>query len=150
MLFVSNAIVLLTRKGAISMLKKTVIGITLSSVLALTGCASQTGWTPTVDSYNDPNANRISADMVECKQLASQASGWTAGETAKGMAVGGLLGAAAGAAIGAAVGSPGTGAAIGAATGGVGGGAHQGWGSEQKYQSSFRSCMRNRGHHVID
>jgi phage tail tape-measure protein len=150
MQFVLNTIVFLTRKGAIAMLKKTLIGISLSATLALTGCASQTGWTPTVDTYKDPNANRINADMVECKQLATQASGWTPGETAKGMAVGGLMGAAAGAAIGAVTGSPGTGAAIGAAAGGLGGGAQQGWGTEQKYQSAYRTCLRNRGHHVVD
>jgi len=132
------------------MLKKTLAEITLCSTLAVAGCASVTGWTPTVDPYNDPNANRISADTVECKQLASQSSGWTPGETAKGMAVGGLLGAAAGAAIGAAVGDPGTGAAIGAAAGGVGGGAHQGYNAEQTYQSAFRTCMRNRGHNVLN
>jgi hypothetical protein len=63
------------------MKKLTTSGIFIGSIL-LTACASQGGWTPTVDSYNDPNAYRINQDMAECKQLASQASGGTAhGET---------------------------------------------------------------------
>ena len=95
----------------------------IGSIL-LTACASQGGWTPTVDSYNDPNAYRINQDMAECKQLAGQASGGTATETAVGAGTGALLGAAGGAIIGAFTGSPGTGAAIGAAAGGFGGGAY--------------------------
>ena len=67
------------------MKKITVSSIFIGSVL-LTACASQGGWEPTVDSYNDPNANRINQDMVECKQLASKASGGTATETAVGLA----------------------------------------------------------------
>lgn len=132
------------------MIGKGITSLGLAFALALSGCATQTGWAPTVDPYNDPNANRISADMVECKQLALQASGGTSTEALKGGAVGGLIGAAAGAAIGAAVGSPGTGAAIGAATGGVGGAASKGYGSEENYQIAFRQCMRNRGHNVIN
>lgn len=124
--------------------------LALTFALALSGCATQTGWAPTVDPYNDPNANRISQDMAECKQLALHASGGTSSEALKGGAVGGLIGAAAGAAIGAAVGSAGTGAAIGAATGGIGGATQKGYGSEETYQRAYRECMRNRGHNVIN
>lgn len=122
----------------------------LTSFLILSGCATQSGWTPTVDPYNDPNRANIERDQIECRQLALQASGSTVGETAKGAVIGGAVGAAAGAAIGAAVGSPGTGAMVGAAAGGIGGGAKQGFGSEDQYKQSFINCMRNRGHNVIN
>lgn len=118
--------------------------------LSLSGCASQTNWTPVVDTYGDPNAARLNQDIAQCKQLALQASGGTAKETAIGAGVGGLIGAAAGAALGAAVGSPGTGAALGAAAGGIGGGAKQGLQAEDKYKSAYNNCLRNRGHKVIN
>lgn len=116
----------------------------------ISGCYSQGGWTPTVDSYNDPNAYRINQDMAECKDLASHASGGTAKETLIGAGVGGLIGAAGGAALGAIAGSPGTGAAIGAAAGGIGGGAKQGFESEGQYKRAYSNCMRNRGHRVVN
>jgi len=122
----------------------------LISLMVLTGCASQGGWKPTVDPYNDPNAANIDRDTVECRQLAKQASGDTATETGKGALIGGAIGAAAGAVIGAAVGSPGTGAALGAAAGGMGGGAKMGFGAEDQYKQSFSNCMSNRGHKVIN
>ena len=120
----------------------------IGSIL-LSACASQGGWAPTVDSYNDPNAYRINQDMAECKQLAGQASGGTATETAVGAGTGALLGAAGGAIIGAFAGSPGTGAAIGAAAGGFGGGTYKGMGAEDKYKSSYNNCMSGRGHKVL-
>lgn len=116
----------------------------------LSGCASQTGWTPTVDPYGDPNAYRLSQDQAECQQLAERASGGLAEETAKGVGVGALLGAASGAAIGAISGNPATGAAIGATAGGFGGGAKQGFQSEDQYKRAYINCMRNRGHNVLD
>ncbi|MGH8582807.1 MAG: hypothetical protein ACREWG_08450 [Gammaproteobacteria bacterium] len=117
--------------------------------VGFSGCASQTGWTPTVDTYGDPNAGNLSRDMADCRYLAEQASGGTARESVTGGLIGGLVGAAGGAAIGAAVGSPGTGAAIGAAAGGLGGAAHQGYRSEQTYKGAYSNCMRNRGHNVV-
>jgi outer membrane lipoprotein SlyB len=130
-------------------MKKTFSAIMVSAVI-MTGCASQSGWSPTVDPYGDPNAANIDRDKVECRQLAKNAAGSTGGEVGKGAVVGGAIGAAAGAAIGAAVGAPGTGAAIGAATGGIGGGARQGFGSEGDYKQAFINCMRNRGHNVVN
>lgn len=118
--------------------------------LLLSACASQTGWTPVVDSYNDPNAARINQDMADCQRLANQASGNTAKETAIGAGVGGLIGAAGGAVLGAAVGSPGTGAALGAAAGGIGGGAKQGLDAEAQYKRAYINCMRGRGHKVVN
>lgn len=130
-------------------MKKLTTGCVFIGSILLTACASQGGWTPTVDSYNDPNAYRINQDMTECKQLASQASGGTATETAVGAGTGALIGAAGGAIVGAFAGSPGTGAAIGAAAGGFGGGAYKGVSAEDKYKSSFNNCMSGRGHKVV-
>jgi outer membrane lipoprotein SlyB len=115
----------------------------------LSGCYSYGGWTPTVDTYNDPNAYRMNQDMAECKQIASQASGGAVKETAIGAGTGAALGAAAGALIGAFTGSAGTGAAIGAATGGLGGGAYKGLSTDERYKNAYNNCMSNRGHQVV-
>lgn len=133
------------------MSKKTVRGaVIVALAMGLGGCAQYTGWTPTVDTYNDPNAQNISRDMQDCRYMAEHASGGGATQAATGTAVGGLVGAAAGAAIGAAVGSPGTGAAIGAAAGGIGGGAYKGMSSEDDYKTAYIRCMKNRGHNVVN
>jgi len=118
--------------------------------LAAAGCATMGGYQPTVDPYNDPNASRIPRDEAECRELALSASGDTAKQSAIGAALGGLVGAASGAAIGAAAGSPGVGAAIGAATGGLGGGAFEGLTAEERFKHAFQTCMRERGHQVLD
>lgn len=116
----------------------------------IAGCAEQRGWTPTVDSYGNPNAYRLNQDMAECRQIASQASGGAVKESAVGMGAGGLLGAAGGAAIGAIAGNPATGAMIGATAGGLGGGATQGFQADERYKSAYNSCLRNRGHKIIN
>jgi hypothetical protein len=131
-------------------MKIQILPSTLVVSLLLSGCASQTGWTPVVDTYGDPNIARLNQDMAECQQLATQASGGTAKETAIGAGVGGLIGAAGGAALGAALGSPGTGAALGAAAGGIGGATKQGLEAENKYKSAYNSCLRQRGHKVVN
>lgn len=117
--------------------------------LLVVGCAQTTGWRPTVDTYNDRNAYRLDQDMHECQQLATNAAS-SFKETATGAAVGGLIGAAGGAAIGAVTGNAGKGAAIGAAAGGIGGGAKQGIGSDDSYKNAYRSCLRQRGHTVLN
>ncbi|MDD4913796.1 MAG: hypothetical protein PHW13_01990 [Methylococcales bacterium] len=131
-------------------MKKTTFISGAACSLLLSACASQTGWTPTLDTYNDQNAAHLQQDMAECQQLAQQASGGTAEQTAIGAGVGGLLGAAGGAALGAALGNAGTGAALGAAAGGLGGAAKQGLGSEDTYKQAYRNCLRGRGHNVIN
>ena len=131
-------------------MKQSAISFILISSFLLSACASQTGWTPTVDPYSDPNAYRINQDMAECQQLAYQASGGTATETAKGAGVGALIGGAAGAAIGAISGNPAAGAAYGAAAGGFGGGTRQGLNAENQYKRAYINCMRNRGHNIIN
>jgi len=129
---------------------KKIMAVILVSAMALTGCASQGDWHPTVDPYGDPNAANIERDTVECRQLAQSASGDTAKEAGKGALVGGAIGAVAGAVLGAAVGAPGKGAMIGAAAGGVGGGANQGLSAEDNYKRAYKNCMVGRGHRVIN
>ena len=116
---------------------------------ALSGCVSQSQWTPTVDTYGSSRAQFVTRDQQECRQLAMQVSGSTTGQAAQGAVGGGLLGAAAGAAIGAASGSAGRGAMIGAAVGGIGGGAIRGTQTNSAFQRAFNQCMRNRGHQVL-
>lgn len=126
------------------------ITLVLLTALALIGCAEQRGWTPTVDTYNNPNAYRLNQDMAECQQLAARASGGTVKESAIGVGAGGLLGAAGGAAIGALTGNPAAGAMIGATAGGLGGGATQGFQSDERYKRAYNTCLRNRGHRPIN
>ncbi|PPD03494.1 MAG: hypothetical protein CTY29_09355 [Methylobacter sp.] len=130
-------------------MKKFSPAIILITLLA-GGCASQTGWSPTIDPYNDRNIGRINQDTAECQQLAGQASGGTLKESAKGAGVGALAGAAGGAVLGAITGDAGKGAAIGAAVGGLGGAAQQGTQSEAQYKRAFINCMRGRGHNVVN
>jgi hypothetical protein len=123
----------------------------LLAVLALifSGCANQSGWTPTMSPYGDPNAANIARDQIDCRVLARQAAGNPATEIAKGVLIGGATGAAGGAALGAFTGSPGAGAALGAAVGGVGGLIEQGFGVDNQYKQAFINCMRGRGHNVL-
>lgn len=122
-------------------------GVTLTLLCA--GCATQRPWTPTVDTFGSSNAQYVSRDTEECRQLALQASGNAPTEAVRGAVTGGLVGAAAGAAIGSAFGSAGRGAAVGAAAGGIGTGAVRASQTEQAYKRAFASCMRQRGHRVI-
>jgi hypothetical protein len=120
-----------------------------SAALVLAGCVNQNTWTPTVDTYGDPNAWRLSQDEAQCRQLALQSSGGSVRKTAEGTVIGGLLGAAAGAAIGAAAGNAGMGAAIGAATGGFGGGGYEAATNNAGFQRTFDECLSERGHRVL-
>lgn len=123
--------------------------VTLVLAVTLSGCATYSGWQPTVDTYNDPNAMNLQQDMQECKALAHQA-GSTASESAKGALAGGLIGGAAGAALGAIAGNAGTGAALGAAAGGIGGAAQSGVSGDEQYKRAYMNCLRNRGHKVVN
>ena len=123
---------------------------TLIISLVIAGCASQSGWRPTVDPYNDPHADMMEADFRECDSLAREVAGNTAEEVAEGAFVGGMIGAAFGAIFGAIFGDPGTGAAIGASVGGFEGGTGRGFSAEEHFQRAYVNCMRNRGHNVIN
>jgi outer membrane lipoprotein SlyB len=131
-------------------MKKSVFWLIVFGSFFLSACATQTGWTPTIDSYNDANAFRLNQDMTECQQLAERASGGTAQQAATGAAGGALIGAAGGAILGAIFGNPGTGAAAGAASGGIGGATRQGLNAEAQYKHAYSNCLRGRGHHVVN
>jgi len=118
--------------------------------LLVAGCVNQNTWTPTVDTYGDPNAWRLSQDQAECRQLALGVSGSSTRKTAEGAGIGALLGAAAGAAIGAAANNPGAGAAIGAVAGGATGGGYQAYSSNASFQRAYERCLRERGHRVLN
>ena len=132
------------------MFKKISVTVAVAaSALVINACSTYGGYTPTVDTYNDPNPGRIQQDQAECNQLARSASN-TATETAKGAAGGALLGAAGGALLGAIGGNAGKGAAIGAAAGGIGGAGYQGVDADSQFRRAYINCMRNRGHNVIN
>lgn len=120
------------------------------SFLFVSACATQTGWTPTVDPYGNQHTHRLNQDYSECRQLAHQASDGVVRQAASGVLVGGLIGAATGAAFGAISGHPGRGAAYGGIGGGIGGGVRQGFQVEGGYKRAYGNCMRHRGHNVVN
>ncbi len=122
----------------------------LVSIFLLASCASQSQWSPTVDTYGNSRAQYLSRDTEECRALSRSASGGTGEKAAQGVAIGALAGAAGGALLGAILGSPGRGAALGAAAGGIGGGAVSAGRTEEQFKQAFSNCMRERGHNVIN
>ncbi len=120
------------------------------SFFMFSGCASQMGWTPTIDTLGDAQADSISQDLAECKELANQASKDKGKKVTEETLKGGAVGGATGAAIGAALGDAGEGAAIGAVAGGIGGAIKQGLSEDENFKEAYRTCMRNRGHNVIN
>ena len=120
------------------------------SVLLLAGCASQSQWSPTVDTYGNSRAQYLSQDMEQCRALARNASGDTTDQTVRGAGFGAMAGAAGGALIGTMVGRPGRGAVLGAAAGAAGGGVAGNTQTEQQFRRAFSNCMRERGHNVIN
>lgn len=124
----------------------------LSSILVLsaltTGCASLSGWRPIVDPRMDQHPETVQRDMVECKALADQASDVTK-EVGMGAGVGAVTGAAGGAAVGAIAGSAATGAAAGAILA-VPAGLWEGYQANEDFKRSFKNCMRQRGHTLVN
>lgn len=117
--------------------------------LAFAGCAGDSVWKPVVDPYNDSNATRVAQDEQECEVLAKRA-GTMGADASNNAAVGGLT-RVAGAAASAVIGNPIAGAAIGAASSGVGAAVSGPGASEDtEYRNAFSSCMRQRGHKVIN
>jgi len=124
----------------------------LSTMLVLsalvTGCASMSGWRPIVDPRMDQHPKFVTRDMVECKELADQASDITK-EVGMGAAVGAVTGAAGGAAIGAIAGSAATGAAGGAILA-IPAGFWEGYQANEDFKRAFKTCMRQRGHTLVN
>lgn len=130
-------------------MKNTVKSCLVIAAITVTGCNTVTGYRPVVDTYGDNNAYRLNQDMAQCEQLAKEASS-LGKQTALGAGVGGLIGAGGGAAVGAVMGKPGIGAAIGAIAGGVGGASKQGIQADNEFKTAYNSCLRQRGHRVIN
>ncbi len=128
-------------------MKKTNKLMILVCIASISGCASTTGWTPTVETYGDVNAGRLNIDMHECEVIANQSAGGVK-DTLTGAGIGGLIGGAGGAAIGAVLGAPAEGAALGAGAAGILGGTYAGIKSDDKYKSAYTQCIRGRGHKV--
>jgi hypothetical protein len=126
------------------------VSILVLQMLIASGCAAQSSWSPTVDTFGSSRAQYTSRDMEECRAMARTASGSAGGAAGRGAVQGGLVGAAGGAALGAAFGNAGRGAAVGAAAGGIGRGAQQASASEGNFQRAFSNCMRSRGHNVLN
>jgi len=124
----------------------------LSTMLVLTalatGCASMSGWKPTVDPRMDQHPETVERDVVECKTLAEQASDITK-EIAIGAGVGAVTGAASGAAVGAIAGSAATGAAGGAILA-IPAGLWEGYQANENFKRAFKTCMRQRGHTIVN
>ena len=113
-----------------------------------TGCASMSGWHPIVDHRMDQHPETVQRDMVECKTLAKQASDITK-EIGMGAGVGAVTGAAGGAAVGAIAGSAATGAAGGAILA-IPAGLWKGYEANEDFKRAFKTCMRQRGHTLVN
>lgn len=86
--------------------------------------------------------------MAECKQLADAASD-VVKEVGMGAGVGALTGAATGAAAGAIAGSAATGAAGGAILA-IPAGVYEGYQANEDFKRAYKSCMRQRGHTIVN
>ena len=62
-------------------MKKLTTSIAILASILLTACAQVSGWTPTVDPYNDRNAQMIPQDQAQCEKYQRPVSGngqnWT-------------------------------------------------------------------------
>ena len=113
-----------------------------------TGCASMSGWHPIVDPRMDQHPETVQRDTFECKTLADQASDITK-EIGMGAGVGAVTGAAGGAAVGALAGSAATGAAGGAILA-IPAGFWEGYQANENFKRAFKTCMRQRGHSLVN
>jgi outer membrane lipoprotein SlyB len=117
-------------------MKKYNLSIMLVLSALTTGCASMSGWHPIVDPRMDKHSETVQRDMVECKALAKQASDITK-EVAMGAGVGAVAGSAA------------TGAAGGAILA-IPAGLWEGYKANEDFKRSFKTCMRQRDHTLVN
>lgn len=129
-------------------MKKTHLSSLLLCSAVLSGCASMSGWRPIIDPRMDQHPETTQRDMVECKALAEQASDITK-EVGMGAGIGAVAGAGTGAAAGAVAGSAATGAAAGAILA-VPAGVWAGYQANEDFKRSFKTCMRQRGHAIVN
>ncbi|MFH0351047.1 MAG: hypothetical protein ACHBMF_03810, partial [Chromatiales bacterium] len=120
---------------------KTPITVTLITVLALQGCATQ-AYRPVIDLASDTHPETVYPDRLACEEIAKQNTTGTGEAAVGGALAGGLIGAALGAAVGAVLGVPGEGAAMGAAMFGVHEGIQNAAASEGSYAQIFANCFR--------
>ena len=114
----------------------------------LSGCATIANYKPIVDTYGDERVSFLAQDTQECEQIAKQVS--VAKDVATYGATGALVGGAGGAAYGALFGNPAIGAAAGAIGSSLAGATYGGFQADERYKRVYRSCLRNRGHRVLD
>jgi outer membrane lipoprotein SlyB len=124
--------------------KIAVIGVVVSIIALLSGCAATTGanYRPIIDSKGI-DFNRYEADLRECQSYATQTA-----SAAQSAAAGAVAGAVLGAAIAAAAGSRydrSSTARVGAVTGAVGAGVE----GERNQRTIINRCLAGRGYKVL-
>jgi outer membrane lipoprotein SlyB len=120
------------------------IGVTVSIIALLSGCAATTGanYRPIIDSKGI-DFNRYEADLSECQAYATQTA-----NAAQSAAAGAIAGAVLGAALAAAAGSRydrSSTARVGALSGAVGAGAE----GERNQRTIINRCLAGRGYKVL-
>lgn len=117
-------------------------------VLLLSGCATTTNYKPIVDHFADQRVDFLIQDYSECEQIAKQVS--VSKEVLSYGLTGALIGGAGGASYGAILGNPAIGAALGSIGSSLAAATYGGWSADERYKRVYRSCLRNRGHKVLD
>lgn len=124
---------------------------TLLLAFIIAGCSTITGYTPVVNEKADKNVATVNEDLEYCKGLALKTAGY-AGETLSDTlalsAYSASIGAVSGALISGAS-SAGLASGFGAAAGGITG---LFWGlyeSDERFVSSFNTCMVQLNHPVL-
>lgn len=114
----------------------------------ISGCASYSNYQPVVDVSNNANNVNLQKDMVECRQLAEQASNNP--DATRNIIGSTILGAGLGSLAGLAFSAPAQGAIIGG-VGSVGiSGAREAINSDNQFKQAYINCLRSRGHNVIN
>ena len=120
------------------------IGVAISIMALLSGCAATTGanYRPIIDSKN-VDFNRYEADLKECQAYATQTAS-AAESAAAGAIAGALLGAALAAAAGGGY-SRNSAAGVGAVSGAFGAGVD----GERNQRTIINRCLSGRGYKVL-
>lgn len=117
--------------------------------LSMVGCASISGYKPTINEKADKNFSTASQDLAYCQELASATAGYTK-DGAFDSLTGAAYGAAMGGVLGATVTAPAGPAAIaGLGVGGVTGLFYGMYDADETYKRSYNSCMNQLGHAIL-
>ena len=114
----------------------------------ISGCASYSNYQPVVDVSNNANNVNLQKDMVECRQLAEQASNNP--DAARNIIGSTVLGSGLGALGGLAFNNPAGGAIVGSVAGLGMSGAREAINSDNQFKQAYINCLRSRGHNVIN